>query len=80
MIVSGLGALLVTEMSNAGNLFTPSYTAACVDLGEQKKDVVVGFIAQSRVSKVNYYFGGFIISRVVCPNFGRPALSLSLKI
>jgi len=47
----GLGALLVAEMSNAGNLFNSAYTAASVDLGIQNTEVVVGFIAQSRVSK-----------------------------
>ena len=51
----GLGALLVAEMSNAGNLFNSAYTTATVDLGVQNTEVVVGFIAQSRVSKVIYY-------------------------
>ena len=51
----GLGALLVAEMSNAGNLFNSAYTAASVDLGIQNTEVVVGFIAQSRVSKVICY-------------------------
>jgi len=48
---SPVGVLIVSQMSNAGNLFSPSYTQSCVKLGEERKDVVSGFIAQSRVSK-----------------------------
>jgi len=48
-----IGVLLVAEMSNAGNLFNKDYTNAVVSLGEEKgmEELVVGFIAQSRVSQ-----------------------------
>ena len=39
-------------MSSAGNLISSSYTQETVNLGEKNKNVVVGFIAQSRVSQV----------------------------
>ena len=39
-------------MSSAGNLISRSYTQETVNLGEKNKNVVVGFIAQSRVSQV----------------------------
>ena len=44
-------------MSNAGNLFNKDYTKAVVGLGEGKgmEELVVGFIAQSRVSQVTIY-------------------------
>ena len=47
-----MGVLLVAEMSCAGNLISGSYTRESVKLGERNKNVVVGFIAQSRVSQV----------------------------
>ena len=52
-----IGVLLVAEMSNAGNLFNKDYTKAVVGLGEGKgmEELVVGFIAQSRVSQVTIY-------------------------
>ncbi len=48
----------MAEMSNAGNLFNKDYTNAVVSLGEEKgmEELVVGFIAQSRVSQVKTYF------------------------
>jgi len=48
---SPVGVLIVAEMSNAGNLFTASYTEKCVKIGEENKNIVTGFISQSRVSK-----------------------------
>ena len=47
-----VGALIVAEMSSAGNLAKGDYTKGCVEMGEGRKDVVAGFICQSRLSKV----------------------------
>jgi len=38
--------LLLAQMSSAGNLLTPEYTQMCVAKARQKRDFVVGFIAQ----------------------------------
>ena len=44
-------ALIVAEMSNAGNLARGEYTKGCVEMGEGRREVVGGFISQSRLSK-----------------------------
>jgi len=46
-----VGVLIVAEMSSAGNLAKGDYTVGCVAMGEGRKDVVAGFISQSRLSK-----------------------------
>lgn len=48
-----VGALLVAQMSCAGNLITPEYTKACVDMveGDAEAGLGVGFISQSRISE-----------------------------
>ena len=46
-----VGALLVAEMSSAGNLARGEYTKGCVEMGEARPEMLAGFICQSRLSK-----------------------------
>lgn len=46
-----VGALIVAEMSSAGNLAKGEYTKGCVEMGEARPGLVSGFICQSRLSK-----------------------------
>jgi uridine monophosphate synthetase len=39
-------ALLLAQMSSAGNLLTESYTQQCLQIGRQSPDFVLGFISQ----------------------------------
>lgn len=43
-------ALLVAEMSNTGNLALGDYTKGTVKMGEDRMDLVAGYISQSRLS------------------------------
>lgn len=47
--VKGRGLLLLAEMSSAGNFFNAEYIQATLDLAEQNKDFVMGFIAQRKL-------------------------------
>ena len=46
-----VGLLLLAQMSSANNLFTHQYTEITAQVAKQRKDFVMGFIAQSRVSQ-----------------------------
>ena len=41
--------LLIAEMSSSGNLFSPVYTEACIDIAKKYSYFVVGFIAQKNL-------------------------------
>lgn len=45
------GLLLLAEMSSQGNLMTESYVQATLQMAQQNKDVVVGFIAQHKLAE-----------------------------
>lgn len=46
-----VGLLLLAQMSSNHNLFTPEYTQITAQTAEARKDFVMGFIAQSKVSQ-----------------------------
>jgi uridine monophosphate synthetase len=45
----GRGLLLLAQMSCVGNFITPEYMQATLDLAQQHKDFVIGFIAQEKL-------------------------------
>lgn len=46
-----VGALIVAEMSSDGNLAKGEYTKGCVQLSQAKKEIVVGLVSQSKLTK-----------------------------
>ena len=50
---SDVGALIVAEMSCAGSLASGSYTTGCVSMAGERKEIVAGLVAQSRLSQVS---------------------------
>ncbi|XP_041367772.1 uridine 5'-monophosphate synthase-like isoform X2 [Gigantopelta aegis] len=49
-IKEGKSCVLIAEMSSEGNLATGDYTKACLKMGEEHRDFVIGYICQSRLS------------------------------
>nr|QBK87013.1 MAG: phosphoribosyl transferase [Marseillevirus LCMAC103] len=50
------GILLIADMSSAGTLIDSTYTARTVDMAERNRDVVVGFICQTRLAEGFLHF------------------------
>lgn len=69
----GRGLLLLAEMSSKGSLATGSYTAEAVRMAREKREFVVGFIAQRRMELVEPSSSGTAIEEdflILTPGVG----------